>query len=144
MLNLIKGGGGCQTQEKIVASCAKQMIVVADDRKQSQVLGSQWRQGVPIEVVPMARCPVEKVLRALGGRPVLRMAQRKAGPVVSDNGGFIIDCDFGEIRDPARLEAQLRGIVGVVETGLFVGMASVAYFGQANGTVVQWNTKAKI
>lgn len=133
-----KGGGGCQTQEKIVASCAKTMVVVGDARKQSQVLGSVWRKGVPIEVVPIAVRPVERALRKLGGKPVVRESAGKAGPVVTDNGGFIIDCDFGDITHPADLHARIRSIVGVVETGLFIDMASVAYFGQDDGSVVRW------
>jgi len=80
--------------------------------------------------------PVLNKLRALGGKPALRMAQAKAGPVVSDNGNFIIDVDFAEIADPAALDARLHAITGVVETGLFVNMAVRAYFGQADGSVV--------
>ena len=60
----------------------------------------------------------------------------QAGPVVTDNGGWLVDCDFGEVPDPAALEARLRALVGVVETGLFVGMAEMAYFGQEDGSVV--------
>lgn len=67
----------------------------------------------------------------------------KAGPVVTDNGGFIIDCDFGEIDNPMELHNRLRNIVGVVETGLFVNMASVAYFGQSDGTVIRWDKQSQ-
>lgn len=90
-LNCIKGGGGCQLQEKIVAFAAKKFVVIADYRKESSALGEQWTQGVPVEVVPMAYVPLSRSLRALGGEPVLRMAQRKAGPVVTDNGNFVLD-----------------------------------------------------
>lgn len=90
-LNCIKGGGGCQLQEKIVAFAAKKFVVIADFRKESAALGEQWTQGVPVEVVPMAHVPLARSLRALGGEPVLRMAQRKAGPVVTDNGNFVLD-----------------------------------------------------
>ena len=76
---------------------------------------------------------IEQTLKALGGNPVLRMALRKAGPVVTDNGNFVIDADFGEIKDPIALDRKLISIPGIVETGLFCGMASVAYFGGKDG-----------
>lgn len=134
-LNLIKGGGGCQTQEKIVASCAKQLVIVADNRKDSKILGEQWKKGIPLEVIPLAYVPVMKKLQNVGGKPVLRMAKAKAGPVVSDNGNFIIDADFGVIKDPAGLEQKLKAIPGIVETGLFINMAVKAFFGQEDGTL---------
>jgi len=136
-LNLIKGGGACQTQEKIVASCAKQFVVIADYRKESKKLGEQWKKGVPIEVLPFACIPVSNRIVTLGGRPALRMGQQKAGPVVTDNGNFVIDADFGVIEPGAvsDLNLKLKMIPGVVETGLFVGMACKAFFGQADGSV---------
>jgi len=136
-LNCIKGGGGCQTQEKIVASNASQFVIIADYRKDSTSLGQQWKKGVPIEVIPIAYVPVMKKIEKLGGKPKLRMAVAKAGPVVSDNGGLIIDADFGLIHDPVALDTQLRAIVGVVETGLFVNMACKAFFGNSDGSVTQ-------
>lgn len=90
-LNCIKGGGACQLQEKIVAHAAKKFVVIADYRKESAVLGEQWVQGVPVEVVPMAYVPLMKALTEMGGAPVLRMAKQKAGPVVTDNGNFVLD-----------------------------------------------------
>jgi len=137
-LNCIKGGGGCHVQEKTVASCAKRFVVVADYRKQARKLGQQWKRGVPIEVLPFAYVPIMKKIEQLGGKPVLRMAKSKAGPCVSDNGNFIIDADFGVVDNPAVLNAALIELVGVVDTGLFVGMAEKAYFGQADGSVVEW------
>jgi len=134
-LNLIKGGGACQTQEKIIASCGKRFIIVADYRKNSKKLGQNWKNGIPIEVLPMAYVPIMKKLQTLGGKPVLRMGEKKAGPVVTDNGGFILDVDFGEIDNPADLERKISVIPGVVETGLFVRMAAKAYFGNSDGTV---------
>jgi ribose 5-phosphate isomerase A len=135
-LNLIKGGGGCLVQEKIVASCAKTLIIIADFTKKSDFLGENWKRGVPVEIIPMSYVPVMKKLDNLGGFPVLRMAQAKAGPVVSDNGNFIIDVDFGKIKNPADLNVKLLKIPGIIDTGLFVGMASKAYIGQKDGTVV--------
>ncbi|KAJ3172752.1 hypothetical protein HDU87_007840 [Geranomyces variabilis] len=134
-LNCIKGGGACQLQEKLVASCATKFVIVADYRKDSKVLGTQWKQGVPLEVVPMAYVPILAKLKALGGKPTLRMAVRKAGPVVTDNGNFVIDADFGQISDPVALEKKLIAIPGIVETGLFCHMAKYAYFGLENGEV---------
>eukprot|EP01134_Creolimax_fragrantissima_P006250 CFRG6250T1 len=136
-LNLIKGGGGCLTLEKIVAYNSKLLVVIADYRKDSTVLGHEWRKGVPIEVVPCAHVPIANDIKRLGGTPVLRMAKAKAGPLVTDNGMFIIDADFGDIQDPAVLHNSLIVIPGVVETGLFCDMAKVAFFGQADGTIVR-------
>ncbi|KAJ3111907.1 hypothetical protein HDU96_005163 [Phlyctochytrium bullatum] len=132
-LNCIKGGGGCHLQEKLVASAAKKFVVVADSRKDSHVLGTKWKKGVPVEVIPLAYRSVQRQLAALGGKPLLRMAIQKAGPVVTDNGNFIIDVDFGAIADPAALHLAMIQIPGVVETGLFCNMASVAYFGGEDG-----------
>ncbi|CAK7893837.1 ribose-5-phosphate isomerase [[Candida] anglica] len=137
-LNLIKGGGACLFQEKLVASAAKTFVVVADYRKQSPTkLGNKWRQGVPIEVVPNSYVTVTSELKKLGAVAVnLRQGgSAKAGPVVTDNNNFLIDADFGEIEDPIKLHTQIKLLVGVVETGLFTGMAKVAYFGEENGEV---------
>ncbi len=135
-LNLIKGGGGCLVQEKIVASSSKSLVIIADYRKKSEKLGENWNKGVPIEVIPFGYVPVMKKLEKLGGKPVLRMAKAKAGPIVSDNGNFIIDVDFGLIENPSDMNDKLLKIPGVVDTGLFVGMTSKAYIGQKDGNVI--------
>jgi ribose 5-phosphate isomerase A len=134
-LNLIKGGGGCLVQEKIIASSSKKLVIIADYTKKSEVLGENWRNGVPIEVIPLAYVPIMKRLEKLGGKPVLRMAQAKAGPVVSDNGNFIIDVDFGKIENPSELNIKLLQIPGVVDSGFFLGMTSKAYIGLKDGKV---------
>lgn len=161
-LNAIKGGGACQLREKVLADMADTWVMVADFRKNSSVLGTnvsslsslsvarplaaryahgcadtQWKQGVPIEVVPFAYVQVLAALQKLGGTPVLRMGKAKAGPVVSDNGGFIIDCAFPEpqMRQPAALLSATKLLTGVVEVGLFCGMAKAAYFGNEDGSV---------
>ncbi len=134
-LNLIKGGGGCLVQEKIIASSSKRLVVIADYTKKSEILGENWRNGVPIEVIPLAYVPIMKRLEKLGGTPVLRMAKAKAGPVVSDNGNFIIDVDFGKIEKPSDLNIKLLQIPGVVDSGLFLGMTSKAYIGLKDGKV---------
>jgi ribose 5-phosphate isomerase A len=135
-LNLIKGGGGCHVQEKIIAANSKQFVVVADFRKDSELLGEKWDKGIPVEVIPMAYVPVMKRMDKLGGKPRLRMAESKLGPTVSDNGNFILDVNFGVIREPAELDRELTMIAGVVETGLFADMAAKAYFGQEDGSVI--------
>ena len=136
-LNLIKGGGGCHLQEKLVAACAEKLVIIADYRKDSEILGTQWKNGVPLEVSPLAYKAVMLAIEKYLGKPRLRMAKNKAGPVVSDNGNFIIDADFGEINAPEALNAKLLLIPGILETGLFINMAQVAYFGQEDGTVIK-------
>ncbi|KAI3662602.1 hypothetical protein MP638_000712 [Amoeboaphelidium occidentale] len=132
--NCIKGGGGCHTQEKIVAFNSKRLIIVADHRKVSKQLGQNWKQGVPLEVLSMAYKPVMNKIVAIGGKPTIRMAKSKAGPCISDNGNMIIDADFGVIEDPAKLNEKLIMIPGNIETGLFVQMAHKVYFGSADGS----------
>ncbi|QPG73661.1 ribose-5-phosphate isomerase rki1 [Brettanomyces nanus] len=137
-LNCIKGGGACLLLEKLVADCSKQFILVADDRKNTGILGKHWTQGVPIEVVPSAYTKISRQLTVLGGKPTVRPgAPAKAGPVITDNGNFIIDCDFGEIPSNKlqALNDKIVAMVGVVETGLFVHMAEKAYIGNSDGTV---------
>mmetsp|Transcript_1128 Transcript_1128/g.1651 ORF Transcript_1128/g.1651 Transcript_1128/m.1651 type:complete len:245 (-) Transcript_1128:592-1326(-) len=138
-LNCIKGGGGCLTQEKIVAYSAKTFVVVADSSKDSRVLGDNWKKGVPIEVIPMAYKMIQNKLGEAVGATVtpLRMAKSKAGPCVTDNGCLIIDAVFPEasMSNPAKLERAILDIPGVVCTGLFVGMVTEAFFGQPDGTV---------
>ncbi|KAI7850241.1 ribose 5-phosphate isomerase A-domain-containing protein [Circinella umbellata] len=138
-LNAIKGGGACQFQEKVVAEAAKKFVIIADYRKKSTKLGIEWTKGVPIEVVPMAYKGVMKSLETkLSLKPqksTLRMAVNKAGPVVTDNGNFVIDAHFGAIEDPTSLLKEIKLLTGVYEVGLFCNMAEIAYFGEADGTV---------
>lgn len=140
-LNLIKGGGGCLTQEKIVASCAGKFYVVADFRKDSTQLGENWKKGIPIEVVPMAWKPVKtKIEKDFGGEAPLRMAVNKAGPLVTDNGNFILDWRFNDdavnsTRSWAEVDRKLQCIPGIVDTGLFCDMTTKVYFGMKDGTV---------
>eukprot|EP00079_Xenopus_tropicalis_P031714 XP_017945485.1 PREDICTED: ribose-5-phosphate isomerase [Xenopus tropicalis] len=135
-LNLIKGGGGCLAQEKIVAGCAKSFIVIADYRKDSKNFGEQWKKGVPIEVIPMAYVPVIKALQSrFGGVAELRMAVSKAGPVVTDNGNFLLDWKFDKVHEWKAVNTEIKMIPGVVDTGLFINMAERVYFGMEDGTV---------
>ncbi|MGB9854116.1 MAG: ribose-5-phosphate isomerase RpiA [Candidatus Bathyarchaeales archaeon] len=128
-LNLIKGMGGALTREKIVASASKNLIVIADERKKAKILGENG-QPLPIEVLPFALHPLTLKIKELGGKPQIREGVGKVGPVVTDNGNFIIDAYFGLIKNPAELERKIKAIPGVVETGLFVGMADIVYLGK--------------
>lgn len=136
-MNLIKGGGGCLLQEKVVASCSDQFVIIADYTKNSQKLGEQYKKGIPIEVVPMAYKPIQqKIEESLGGSTVLRMAIAKMGPLVTDNGNFIIDWNFPtETENWEKINTKLISMPGVVETGLFIKMAKKAFFGMSDGSV---------
>ena len=127
-LNMIKGMGGALTREKIVASASKRLVIIVDETKLTEKLGSN--QPIPVEVLPFALAPASSRLRALKGKPKLREANGKVGPVVTDNGNFILDVDFKAIRDPEKLNRQIKAIPGVVETGLFLNMATIVYVGK--------------
>jgi ribose 5-phosphate isomerase A len=149
-LDLIKGGGGALLREKIVASAAKEFIVVADSSKLVEVLG---KFPLPVEVIKMALPLVEPRLAALGLNPKLRWAKsipqglkppttagaqsakaealayleaKDRQPYLTDEGNYILDCVCGRIEEPEVIAAEIRGIVGVVEHGLFLGMATLA------------------
>ncbi|MEO1404151.1 MAG: ribose-5-phosphate isomerase RpiA, partial [Cyanobacteria bacterium J06635_1] len=127
--NLIKGGGAAHTQEKIVDSLAAKFIVVVDSGKLTDKLGTTFL--LPVEVVPMAVTPVMRAIAALGGEPTIRMGQKKAGPIVSDNGNLIVDVKFDNgIDDPAGLEKTLNNIPGVLENGIFAGVTDEVLIGE--------------
>jgi len=129
-LNIIKGMGGALTREKIVASASKQNIIIADETKLVKKLGSDCP--VPVEVLPFAVPTVILKIKKLRGKPVLRERGEKVGPVVTDNGNFIVDAHFGPIKSPSELNSQLKMTPGVVETGLFIDMAHIVYIGRPN------------
>jgi ribose 5-phosphate isomerase A len=122
-LALIKGGGGALLREKIVASAAKKFIVVVDQSKVVDFLG---KFPLPVEVIKMALPLVEPKLTALGLHPKQRIAKGGNGPYLTDENNYILDCACGKIVDPQRTAAEIRSIVGVVEHGLFLNMASLA------------------
>ena len=126
--NLIKGGGAAHTREKVVDSLADLFIVVVDSGKLVDKLGSTFL--LPVEVIPMAVAPVMRKLEKLGGKPELRMGIKKAGPVVTDQGNLVIDVKFDSIDDPASLEKTINNLPGVLENGLFVGVADVVLVGE--------------
>jgi ribose 5-phosphate isomerase A len=130
-LNAIKGGGGALLREKIVASCCKEYVLIADQTKVSDVLGRD--QPIYLEIHPMAVTPVSRKLRNMGAKPTVRQAVGKLGPVVTDNGNNLIDADFGPIHNPGYLNARLHSVQGIMETGLFIGYAQVAYIGTKTG-----------
>jgi len=130
-LNLIKGMGAALAREKIVASASKQNIIVANESKRVKVLGENMHP-VPVEVLPFASAHVQQRIEAFGGKAVLREGKGKLGPIITDNGNVVLDAVFGEIYDPTVLGIKLKMIPGVVETGLFVGMADIVYFGSSS------------
>lgn len=132
-LDCIKGGGAAHTKEKLVDSAADRLVIVADASKEADRLD----RPVPLEVLPAARGPVSEAIRGLDGDPDLRTARQKDGPLVTDNGNFVLDCDFGPIEDPAGLATDLSAIPGVVEHGLFVGLIDEVHVGTDDGIEVR-------
>jgi ribose 5-phosphate isomerase A len=124
-LNLIKGYGRALVREKIVAAMSRRLVILAGEEKLVAKLGSRGR--LPIEIVPFALPLVERVMRDRGWKSTLDV--RAGGPFVTDNGNWIVDCAIGALDDPARVDAELRAIPGVVGTGLFLGMADVVLVG---------------
>jgi ribose 5-phosphate isomerase A len=132
-LDLIKGRGAAHTREKVVACAARRFVVLVDDGKLVDRLGTRFP--VPVEVVPMAVTPVMRRLAAMGATCELRMGQQKDGPVVSDQGMWIVDARFPGITDAAGMGREISGIAGVVDHGIFVGLATDVLVGQADGQV---------
>ncbi len=120
-LNLIKGGGAAQAREKIVAAMAKQFVVVVDESKLVGRLGQGF--AIPVEILPSSLALVEKTVAALGGTSALRMGVAKDGPVITDNGQFVLDVRFPAEVDLHTVDDVLHRTPGVIETGLFLGMA---------------------
>jgi ribose 5-phosphate isomerase A len=129
---MIKGGGGALLREKVVASLARRVVIVAGENKVVSRLGTTF--ALPVEVVPFALASVGRAVARLGCSPKER--EREGRSYRTDNGNAILDCRFGRgIDDPAALELQLRTIPGVVESGLFIGLAHVLVVGKDDGTV---------
>ena len=130
-LNLIKGGGGAMLREKVIASASKRFVVVAESVKLVPHLG---KFPLPVEVISFAETLVKRRIEALGAQVTLRK-QSDGNLYVTDEGHHILDCNFGEIADPASLNAKLHTIPGVVEHGLFIGLAEMALVGKDGGVV---------
>lgn len=131
---LIKGGGACHVQEKLVAARSDRFIVVVDSTKLVERLNLGFL--LPVEVLPGAWVQIRQQLNAMGGEAELRMATRKAGPVVTDQGNLVLDVRFeGGIADPVSLEKDINNIPGVLENGLFVNLADEVLVGQVDDGV---------
>lgn len=131
-LRLIKGGGGAMLREKIVASATKQLVIVADASKQVPVLG---KSPLPVEVVRFAQALIAKRIRSLGAEVQLRQGP-DSKPYLTDENNHILDCRFGQIPDAEGLARTLSEMPGVVEHGLFIGMASIVLFARG-GEIVE-------
>jgi ribose 5-phosphate isomerase A len=130
-LDLIKGGGGARTREKIVAAAASLLVIVVSANKVVDRLGAF---PLPVEVLPFGWRVADRALRALGTTPRLRQAP-SGKPVVTDNGNWVLDCPFPAIARPGELHAAINSIPGVLDCGLFVGMAHRVLVGEADGSV---------
>lgn len=140
---LIKGGGACHVQEKLVASLADRFVVVVDSTKIVKKLNLDFR--LPVEVLPSAWQLVQKRIKSLGAEASLRMAKKKAGPIVTDQGNLVLDVAFRNgIEDPEALEKQLNNFPGVLENGLFINLTDEVLVGEIiNGsTIVNHLTKS--
>ena len=133
--NLIKGGGAALLREKIIAYNSKEFIVIADERKKVKSMGKGF--ALPIEIIPEARLSITRILEAQGIKVALREGVKKMGPVVTDNGNFIIDARWPEAADvdPKILEESLNKITGVVENGFFTKKKPLIFIADKNGSV---------
>jgi ribose 5-phosphate isomerase A len=131
--SLIKGGGAAMLIEKVVAQASERYCIMVLSSKLSSRLGE--KAPVPVEVVPEALLTATRRLEALGGKVQLRMATKKAGPIVSDHGNLVLDASFPESFDPKRLEAQIMGIPGVTANGIFTRPVNDLFVGFPDGRV---------
>jgi len=129
-LNLIKGGGAAHTLEKIVDYCADKFVVIVDQSKLVDTLGAF---PVPLEIIPDSLRLVRENMANRNVEANLRMGVQKDGPVITDNGNFVLDCQFGKITNPEKLEVELNTITGVVENGIFTGVVDKVIVGRESG-----------
>jgi len=125
---LIKGGGGALLKENILISAAKKVIIMADSSK----FVKDFNRTVPVEVHPTARQIVWKQIEKLGGMPKLRVLDR-GYPFVTENSNIILDCDFGNIKNPKSLQQKILNVAGVIEVGIFTRKPDVIYKAKSNG-----------
>jgi ribose 5-phosphate isomerase A len=135
-LDLIKGLGGALVREKIVAASARRVVILVGPEKLVSCLGN--RGVLPVEIVPFALSLCRRRLEALGIRSKLRLAPGSLNPFITDNGNHILDCQVGPINQPAELEGRILGIPGVVDSGLFLGIAHTILI-QRNNDVEEWH-----
>jgi ribose 5-phosphate isomerase A len=127
LFQVIKGGGGAHTREKMVAKHSKVFAVIVDESKMSEVLNIP----VPVEVEPDLWKSAAKEIKVLGGHPELRIVSQ--APFITDNENYVIDADFGILENPGALEKDINSIDGVIDNGIFVGLASEVHIGTENG-----------
>lgn len=130
--NMIKGGGAAHVREKIVAAAAKELLVVIDESKMVEVLGRAFL--LPVEILRFGWRQAARAIETTGCVPQLR-AVASGEPLITDNGNYILDCKYDEIPDPARLHDLLNSLPGVLDNGLFVGMAGRVIIGERSGKV---------
>lgn len=129
--NVIKGGGGAVTREKLLMALSRKVLLIGDDQK----LVNKLNMAVPIEVIPFAIHGVITMISEMGWKPIIRQAAGKAGPVITDNGNLILDVDIGVIENPSEAELKLRVIPGVVEVGICTRRGYQILIGMNDGTV---------
>ena len=145
--SLIKGGGGALTREKIVANLSKSMIVVADETKKVDILG---RFKLPVEIIPEKSNSVMGGISAIcPGEVTIRKSQLREngdiGPYVTDNDGYILDCEFGPtISNPGKIENMISNLEGVVEVGLFVGICDAVFMASSSGVEIIVNPEGRL
>ncbi len=132
-LDMLKGGGAALLREKIVDSSTKRLVIIVDEKKLAKTLGGE--QPIPVEVVPFCYQSTLAKIRKLTEKAVLRESSGKVGPLVTDNGNLLVDAYFRNLRRPDIVHEKLKKIPGVVETGLFLEMADIAYVGRKDGHV---------
>ncbi|HEY8464290.1 MAG TPA: ribose-5-phosphate isomerase RpiA [Bacillota bacterium] len=137
--NAIKGGGAAHTREKLVAAMARQFVLIVDETKLVPALGTGF--AVPVEIIPAALSYVQAIIKMLGGQPSLRLGIKKDGPVVTDNGQFVIDAQFKPGADLKEIDRRLHQTPGVIDTGLFFDLATKVLVGKADPLQVQILTK---
>lgn len=138
--DVIKGGGAALLREKVLAQAAEKVVYVGDYKKFSDILD----KSIPIEVLEFAYPHVQKKVRSLGGKIALRQAQRKSGPIISDNGNPIADVDLGPLENPKEADLKLKTIAGVIETGIFPKPADLIIIGYPDGTVRKLEPRREI
>ena len=129
-LNLIKGGGAAHLREKVIAQASKRLIIVVDESKLSDKLGTSW--AVPVEVIQFAYPVEEKFLQSINGKPGLRVYEN-GKPLITDEGNFILDANFGIIQNPFELAEKLENRAGIVEHGMFLHLTSKVIVAGKNG-----------
>lgn len=132
-LDMVKGGGAALLREKIVDSTAKKLVIVIDEKKLAKTLGGP--QPIPIEIVHFGYASTLEKIRRISEKASLRETTGKVGPTISDNGNMIVDAYFRNLRRPDIVNEKLKKTPGVVETGLFLGMADTVYVGRKDGHV---------